>query len=150
LFFFLYLFQLDCKTGKQRNQIFMKNRNIFWLVAGILNLFTAFLHTFAGQTELINPLLSSNLDNQIQTELLGVWHMVTLFLFFTSAVFIHNYSKAKAECKAVIQFISYVYFLFSISFILVSIVNQILAPQFILLLPIGILGLIGVKKYKSV
>ncbi len=128
----------------------MKNKNIFWLLAGILNLFSALLHTFAGQTELINPLLSSNLENQIQIELLAVWHMITLFMFFTSAVFVYNYSKAKLECKSVIQFISYVYFLFSVSFIGVSIMNQTLAPQFILLLPIGILGLIGVRKYKSV
>ncbi|WP_338763516.1 hypothetical protein WAF17_19780 [Bernardetia sp. ABR2-2B] len=126
----------------------MKNRNIFWLLAGILNLFTALLHTFGGQIELINPLFSSNLDNQIQTELLSVWHMITLFLFFTSAVFIKNYFAPREECRAIIQFISYVYFLFSLSFIGVSIINQILAPQFILLLPIGVLGFIGVKKYK--
>ncbi|AFM02630.1 hypothetical protein Fleli_0130 [Bernardetia litoralis DSM 6794] len=88
------------------------------------------------------------LDNQTQTELLGVWHMATAFLFFTSAVFIKNYFKSKVECRAIIQFISYVYFLFSVSFVAVSIINQTLAPQWILLLPIGILGLIGVKKYK--
>ncbi|WP_338815624.1 hypothetical protein V9L05_21495 (plasmid) [Bernardetia sp. Wsw4-3y2] len=126
----------------------MKTKNIFWLLAGILNLFTALLHTFGGQVGLINPLLSSNLDNQVQTEFLGVWHMITLFLFFTSAVFIKNYFAPKEECRAIIQFISYVYFLFSISFIAVSFMNQLLAPQWTLLLPIGILGLIGVKKYK--
>ena len=126
----------------------MKNKNIFWLLAGILNLFSAFVHTFVGQASLINPLVSSSLDNQIQTELLGVWHMVTLFLFFTSAVFIKNYFAPKEECRPIIQFISYGYFLFSISFIVVSFINQLLAPQWILLLPIGILGLIGVKKYK--
>ncbi len=126
----------------------MKTKNIFWLLAGILNLFTALLHTFGGQIELINPLLLSSLDNQAQTELLGVWHMVTLFLFFTSAVFVKNYFAPKEECRAIIQFISYGYFLFSISFIAVSFMNQLLAPQWILLLPIGFLGLIGVKKYK--
>ncbi|WP_338790711.1 hypothetical protein [Bernardetia sp. MNP-M8] len=126
----------------------MKTKNIFWLLAGILNLFTALLHTFGGQVGLINPLLSSNLDNQVQTEFLGVWHMITLFLFFTSAVFIKNYFAPKEECRVIIQFISYVYFLFSISFIAVSFMNQLLAPQWTLLLPIGILGLIGVKKYK--
>ncbi|WP_291725837.1 hypothetical protein [Bernardetia sp.] len=125
-------------------------KNIFLFLAGILNLFTALIHTFAGQSSLISPLLSSTIEKQVQTELLAVWHMVTLFLFFTSAAFLLNFFRPKLECKAVIQFVSYLYLLFPISFIVVSLLYQSFASQWILLLPIGVLGLLGVKKYHSI
>ena len=65
----------------------MKTKNTYLIIAGVLTLFTAFLHLIGGQIDLINPLFKSNLENQIQTELLGVWHMVTIILFASSIVF---------------------------------------------------------------
>ena len=58
----------------------MTNRNYYWIAAGLINLFTAFLHTIGGQLDLINPMLSSQLSGQIKTELAGAWHIVTIVL----------------------------------------------------------------------
>ncbi len=128
----------------------MKTINIYYIIAGVINLFTALLHTIGGQIGLINPFLESNLENQTKTELLGVWHMVTVMLFASSFIFIHMGFKQKEKLNTELpSFISYLYILFSAVFIIVSLLNETLAPQWILLLPIGILGLLGVKKTKS-
>ena len=62
----------------------MRKKNIFWIIAAILNLLTAFVHTIGGQLDLVNPLLKSDLSEQAKTEWLGVWHMITIFLFATT------------------------------------------------------------------
>ena len=66
----------------------MKNKNTYWIIAGILNLFTSILHLIGGQIDLINPLFKSNLSIQIKSQLLGGWHMVTIILFASSFIFI--------------------------------------------------------------
>jgi len=125
----------------------MKAKNIYLIIGGIINLFTALLHLIGGQTSLINPLTNSNLELQVRTELLGVWHMVTTILFMSSIVLLYFGFKQKGNSsKELIKFIGYIYILFSIAFIIVSIINSQLAPQWTLLLPIGILALIGVRK----
>jgi hypothetical protein len=120
------------------------------IFAGTLNLFTAILHTIGGQIDLIDPLLNSNLPGQVQTELLGVWHMVTIILFVTSFIFLYSGNRQKQNEKIeLFSVIGYLYILFSLSFIAVSIFNNVLAMQWILLLPIGVIALIGVKQTKS-
>jgi len=128
----------------------MKNKNTFWIIAGMLNLFTSFLHLIGGQIGLINPLLHSRLENQIQTEMLGVWHMVTIILFASSIIFLkYGFTKNKKLNFELITFISYLYIAFSFAFIFSSVFKSILAPQWILLFPIGILGIVGLKKSKT-
>ena len=65
-------------------------KNIYWFIAGILNLFTALLHTIGGQLDLVNPLLNSSLETQTKAEWFGVWHMVTILLFVTSYLVLKN------------------------------------------------------------
>lgn len=128
----------------------MKTKNTFWIITGTLNLFTALLHLIGGQLDLINPLLQSNLTNQIKVEMLGVWHMVTIILFATSYIFLKSGFNKKGEVSTdTIAFISYLYLGFSCAFIFASIFSVTLAPQWILLLPIGILGILGLRKFKS-
>ena len=123
----------------------MKTKTIYLKIAGFLNVFTAFLHTIGGQMDLINPFLKLGLNTQIKAELLGVWHMVTIFLFSTSYILLLAGFKQKKHFQ-LIQFIGFLFILMSIPFIINSIVYQILVPQWILLLPIGILTLIGINK----
>jgi len=123
--------------------------NYSWLIAGIVNLLTALIHTFGGQLDLVNPLLKSNLSDQSKAEWLGVWHMVTLLLFATTYVIFRNTLVAVQVRKLeIITFIGFLYVLFSVPFIISSIINSLLAPQWILLLPIGLLLLIGIKREK--
>lgn len=125
----------------------MKTKNTFWIISGTLNLFTAFLHVVGGQLDLINPLLQSNLVNQVKAEMLGVWHMVTIVLFATSYIFLKSGLNKKGEFSPeLIAFTSYLYLAFSGAFVFASIFSGTLAPQWILLLPIGTLGIIGMKR----
>lgn len=124
----------------------MKNRNNYWLIAGVTNMFVAILHTVGGQIDLIAPLLNSEVDIHIKTELLGVWHMATIILWSTSLIFFQFGFNFKRNNFKLITFISYLYFFFSGAFICSSLFSSVLAPQWILLLPIGILGVLGMKK----
>ena len=126
----------------------MKNKiNYYWLIAGIINLFTALIHTIGGQIDLVNPMLKCNLDSQTKAEWLGVWHMVTITLFASSYFVLKNavtaFQKRKTE---LMKYIGVLYILFSIPFCISSLVHKVLAPQWILLLPIGILIHFGTKK----
>lgn len=121
----------------------MKNRNIYLIIAGLINLFTACLHTFAGQIDLINPLMNANLAIQTKSELLGAWHIVTILLFATAFILLKNgFQWNISKDKITIKYIGVLYILFCIPFVTVSIMNNLLAPQWILLLPIGTLSLI--------
>lgn len=124
----------------------MKNKNNYWLIAGVINTLTAILHTVGGQIDLISPLLNSEVDSQIKTELLGVWHMGTIILWSTSLVFFQCGFNIKEKNHQLIPFLSYLYLLFSGAFVFSSLFSSVLAPQWIVLLPIGILGILGMKK----
>jgi hypothetical protein len=125
-------------------------KNKYWLIAGILNLFTALLHTIGGQIDLVNPMLSSNLENQVKAEWFGAWHMVTIILFATSYLVLKNaivnYQKRQIETM---KYVGILYILLSIPFFVSRIINQLLAPQWILLLPIGGFIIYGVKSFSK-
>jgi len=125
----------------------MKNKNIYWLLAGAINLLTALIHTFSGQSDLVNPMLQSPLNQQQKTEWLGVWHIVTAALFVSSYFLLkHSLKTAKNRNTEAIQLIGILYLLFSTAFIIPSVAMQVFAPQWTLLLPIGLLSLIGIRK----
>ncbi len=126
----------------------MRIKNLFLIISGLLNLFTFLLHVIGGQISLINPLLNSNLKIQVKTELVGVWHMVTIILFVTSVILLYfGFKQSKKSFNELLSFIGYLYVFFSVPFILISIVYGLLVPQWwILLLSIGILTIIGLKK----
>ena len=124
----------------------MKTKTIYLKIAGILSLFTALLHTIGGQLTDVNPLLKSNLDNLPKTEILGVWQMVTITLFATSFIWLYfAYNRKEKLNIELLKFISYLYILYGLGFIIISLFQGVFAPQWILLLPNGILGILGIK-----
>lgn len=122
-------------------------RNIYWFFAGIINLLTALLHTIGGQIDLVDPMLQSNLENQVKAEWFGVWHMITIILFASTYLALKNtfadFQKRQIE---LMRYIGILYIFLSIPFCVSSMIHKLLAPQWILLLPIGGLILYGVKK----
>lgn len=126
----------------------MKTKNVFWILAGFLNLFTFFLHLIGGQIGIVNPMMESSMPFRPQTEMLGAWHIVSVFLLISSIYFIRlgfgRYNKSPHEA---IKIMSYSYIAFGLVFIIVSLVQGLFAAQWILLAPIGILGLVGLKKH---
>lgn len=122
----------------------------FLKIAGILNLLTALIHLTGGQTTLINPLTKSNLDTQTIGELVGAWHIVSIVLFMTSYILIKSsFFKNTSYSKDLLKYIGQSYVLFGIPFIVISLWFSILAPQWILLIPIGLLTLTGLRTTSS-
>jgi len=127
----------------------MNTKNKFWIIAGLINLLTAFVHTIGGQFDLVKPLLSTELNVQAKSEWMGVWHMITIFLFLTSFYLLRSgFGKSKADDSSSIKLIGILYCLISIPFIVSSIYFKTFAPQWVILLPIGMLSIIGLRKIK--
>jgi hypothetical protein len=124
----------------------MKNKNTYWIIAGGISVITFFVHLIIGQIDLINPLIESGLTTQVKTELLAVWHMISLLLLASSVVFIF-FGIKNFPTSITICLLSNLYLAFGLIFIIVSIYIMTFAPQWILLLPIGIFGLLGIKKH---
>ena len=125
----------------------MNKKNIYWIISGLLMFLTAFVHTFGGQIDLVKPLLESNLKVQAKSEWMGAWHSITILLFGTSYYLLKNgFDKSKTVKRSLIYAIGILYCLISIPFLVTSFYFKVLAPQWIILLPIGILAIIGVKK----
>lgn len=122
----------------------MKTRNYYLLIAGIICLFTALLHTLAGQIDLVEPMMTSSLQEQTKTELLGVWHMVTVVIFVAAYILLRNGWKPRENQGALLKGIAYLFLAFGGVFIGVSLFRGVLAPQWILCLPIGGLALRGI------
>ena len=122
-------------------------KNIYWIISGFLMLLTAFVHTFAGQIDLVKPLLESNLKIQAKSEWMGAWHTITILIYGTSFYLLKNgFAKSKTDDRVLIYSIGILYCLISIPFLVSSFYFKVLAPQWIILLPIGILAIIGVRK----
>lgn len=124
----------------------MKTKNIYLIIGGVINLFTAFLHIIGGQLSLVDPMVASNLDSQVKTELVAAWHMVTIILFASSLVLLRQGFAPSKPSSAVVISIGYLYTLFALTFIVVSLAYGMFAPQWILLLPIGVLAFLGDRK----
>lgn len=124
----------------------MQSKNIFLIIAGVINLFTALLHLIGGQVDLVNPLIDSNLNVPETAQFLGVWHMVTVLLFYSSIVLLLKGFRPQTTGKELISFVGIAYVLFGVCFVGISLYESMLVPQFILLAPIGILALLGKRK----
>ncbi|WP_438712164.1 hypothetical protein ACSTS3_06980 [Aquimarina muelleri] len=124
----------------------MKSKNAYWIIAGILNLFTFILHLIGGQIELVNPMVES-LKLDVSSQLVGAWHMVTIILFVTSYILLlAGFNKKYTYNIELIKWIGYLNLLFCFPFIIGSFYYGIFLTQWILFLPIGLLTVVGLKK----
>ncbi len=124
----------------------MKPNNLLLFLGGVLCLITAFIHLFMGQTDLIDPLMNSDLSGQVKAELLGVWHMVTIILFTSAISLLYNGWRVRSDMKLFFMRMGYLYASFGTVFIIVSMSYNLLAPQWILLIPIGLLAYLGAMR----
>ena len=121
-------------------------KKIYIKIAGIINLLTALVHLLAGQIDLVNPLNSSSLELQQKAEWVGVWHLVTILLFYTSYLILkEGLTKANKTDLGQLKSLGVLYVLAGVPFILSSVYFTVFAPQWVLLMPIGILVLLGLK-----
>jgi len=125
-------------------------KNIYFIIAGLINLFTAFVHLIGGQLSLVDPMLDGSMTIQAKTEWLGCWHVISIILF-ASAIYIllKAFKGYEPSDHKVLKLLGYLYIAMSLPFIIVSFIMGALAPQWILLLPIGLLVLVGLKRMKT-
>jgi len=125
----------------------MAKKNKYWLTAGLLNLLTFFVHLFAGQLDLVIPMLETDLDLEKGSQLVGVWHMVTIILLLTSYILISaGLGKKYHGNLELIKLISYLNLSFSLPFIISGWFYEVFTPQWIFFLPIGLFILLGFKR----
>lgn len=132
------------------------NINKFFMAAGVMAIFTSILHTFSGTLEIYAPLFESTIDQRVMLLLYVCWHIVTVFLIL-SAIFLILCAKSndKKSSTALVFFISIVWIASGLVFVVVSMIylglsGIVILPQWILLIPVGIVGLLGCRKSNGV
>jgi hypothetical protein len=141
-------------SHEMMNRNFEKNlknmkTNRLLLSSGLLAAFTAALHTLAGTPEIQEPLLSSSIPQPISLLLYACWHLVTVTLIVSALALIWSAgSKKTVKAGALPCFISVLWLLFGLVFVVVALWFSgpsmlLVLPQWVLLIPVGILGLLG-------
>jgi len=121
----------------------------YFKISGVINLATAMIHLIAGQIDLVNPLSNSNLEVQQKAEWISVWHIITILLFFSSYIILKaGFGKMKKNDSQQMKTFGVLYVIIGVPFVFSSLYFSVFAPQFILLMPIGILIFIGLSKQK--
>jgi hypothetical protein len=122
--------------------------------ASALAAFTAILHTFGGTPEIEAPLLQAPLATEISLLLYACWHLVTVALALSAlGLFISATPKHAVQSHYMAIFISFMWIAFGLVFVVVDVAYSglpmlLTLPQWILLIPIGLLGLWGCARLK--
>ena len=122
--------------------------NIWVFSAGVIGILTSLIHIFAGQVDPVRPFLQSGLDDIPKATLLACWHMVSVMLVLSSGVLAYAGWVNNSHLTTVVLGISITYLAFTAVFIVVGWYffrhrAFIKLPQWLLLLPIGVLGCTG-------
>ena len=122
------------------------------LAAAILAAFTAAIHIFAGTPEIAKPLLRSVLPAELRLLLYACWHVVSLALVFSAgALAMAARSRNAARYQPMVRLVSWQWIAFGLVFIAVGGLHSggtmlLQLPQWMLLLPVGLLGLWGSRR----
>ena len=122
--------------------------NTWIFAAGIIGLFTSLVHIFAGQVDPVRPFLKSDLPDIPKATLLGCWYIVSAILVISGFALAYIGWFNLNSFQNLVIGISISFVIFSLVFIAVGwyffkFQAFIKLPQWTLLLPIGILGLVG-------
>ena len=100
---------------------------------------------------LVDPLISSKLTNQAIGEWVGAWHIVSIFFFLSAYYLLKLGFKGfdQTDIK-LLQFLSLLYILIGVPFIIASFWFSVFAPQWILLMPIGLFILLELNRNKQI
>lgn len=126
--------------------------NRLLLASGLLAAFSAVLHTFVGTPEIQAPLLQSNISQPISLLLYACWHLVTVTLVLSAVALIWSARpNSRDSAGALPAFVSLLWLLFGVVFVAVALLfsgpsTLLVLPQWVLLIPVGILGLLGDRK----
>ncbi|KPH61962.1 hypothetical protein AMS58_06705 [Pseudoalteromonas porphyrae] len=122
--------------------------NTWVFIAGIIGLFTSCVHIFAGQVDPIRPFLKSDLPDIPKATLLACWHMVSATLVICGLVltFVGWFNLNSFQNVVIgisVTFIIFSFVFFTVGWYFFKLNTFIKLPQWLLLLPIGVLGIVG-------
>ena len=122
--------------------------NIWIFSSGLLALFTTLVHVFAGQIDPVRPFLKSKLDDIPKATLLACWHLVSVTLFVSSLMLLYVGWYGIDSLYFLIQSLGFLYILYASVFVAVGLYffgSKVFVklPQWIFLLPIGLLAIYG-------
>jgi len=123
--------------------------NYWWLVSGGLGLITAFIHLIGGQIGVIKPFLLCDLAAMPKAVLHACWHMVTVILFASAIALLYSGVNPTGTGSNVLTlFIGSQFVAYAIVFLVFALAGNwsrklIRLPQWTLLLPIGVLSIVG-------
>ncbi|MFS1419325.1 hypothetical protein BCU26_003470 [Vibrio splendidus] len=122
--------------------------NIWIFSSGLLALFTTLVHVFSGQLDPVRPFLKSKLDDIPKATLLACWHLVSVTLFVSSLMLLYVGWYGIDSLYFLIQLLGFLYILYASVFVAVGLYFFgakvfVKLPQWILLLPIGLLANYG-------
>jgi hypothetical protein len=120
------------------------------IIAAIINLAVAVIHTFIGETDIVAPLLASDAPELVQATLHSAWHMISVVLYLSSFTlfYIGRKDEKSPENKILPTYIGIQYIALAMVFVVSSVVYGQFFPQVIMLLPIGVLSLWAGRKAK--
>lgn len=126
--------------------------NGYLLTAALLAAFTTIIHVFVGGDDVAAPLLASTMDGTLKSTLYVVWHMVSVVLGLSAAaLLIGARSRHAVPARYLVRFVSVLWCGFGIIFLVVAASMPdsggfLALPQWALLLPVGVLGLVGSRR----
>lgn len=115
------------------------------IIAAIINLAVALIHTFIGESDIVAPLLATDAPDTVKWTLHSAWHMISVVLYISSFTLFYLSRKDKKDpgSKTLPNYIGIQYIGLSMVFVVTSIVYGLFFPQIVMLAPIGILSLLA-------
>ena len=122
------------------------------LSSAVLAAVTAAIHLFAGGPDVVAPLLDSPLAVEPRLTLYAVWHMATATMILSAAaLFVAASPRYATASRFMVLFISALWLSFGAVFLAIATLQPgtglyLKLPQWALLLPVGVLALLGYNK----
>ena len=119
--------------------------NKLLIIAAIINLAVAIIHTIIGESDIVAPLLATDAPDTVRWTLHAAWHMISVVLFLSALTLFYVSRKGKEEPHSIVlsKYIGIQYLALAMVFVVTSLVYGIFFPQIVMLAPIGILALFG-------
>ncbi len=124
------------------------------VAAAAIAAFTELVHVIGGGATIVNPLRDSALEDIPRLTLLAVWYIVTVAIGLSAvALFIASRPQHFEASRYLVMFISLMWIGFSLAFVWVavveggSLITELNQP--VLLMPVGVLGLWGLRNEKA-
>ncbi len=123
--------------------------NWIWLLSGFLAAATAALHLVAGGRDIARPLITSALNEEVKLTMYACWHLVSASLVVSALTLLATgIGLLDTATRPLVLFISVLWLLFGVVFLVISLgmarpSGLFRFPQWVLLIPVGVLGILG-------